>query len=156
MNGKAVNNFSDAYTEIVLDLETGKINVQVENAQGQPENRIVDAAGTQQATDVAKRKIGLGISPVKVSNTIGEVRPNTPAQRAGLQKDDQIVAINNQAMPTWEAWSQIIRENPNRSLKLQYIRQGKTYNTTKSAITTPPALPKPCSLAGTKPLIIPA
>ena len=129
VNNKAVNNFSDAYTEIVLDLETGKINVQVENAQGQPENRIVDAAGTQQATDVAKRKIGLGISPVKVSNTIGEVRPNTPAQRAGLQKGDQIIAINNQAMPTWEAWSQIIRENPNRSLKIQYIRQGTTYDT---------------------------
>jgi len=130
VNGKPVNNFSDAYTEIVLDLETGKINVQVENAQGQPENRIVNAAGTQQANDVAKRKIGLGISPVKIGNSIGEVRPNTPAQRAGLQKDDQIIAIDGKALPTWEAWSKIIRENPSRSLKLQYIRQGKTYNTT--------------------------
>ena len=65
-----------------------------------------------------------------MGNSIGEVRPNTPAQRAGLQKDDQIIAINNQAMPTWEAWSKIIRENPSRSLKLQYIRQGKAYSTT--------------------------
>ncbi len=127
VNGRPVTNFADAQTEIVLDLEAGTITVDVENAQGQPETRTINAAGTPEARAVAKRQTGLGMQPFKVSDKIGEVVAGTPAAEAGLQKGDKIVSINNISTPAWRDWSKIVAENPGRSLKIGYIRNGKEY-----------------------------
>lgn len=72
----------------------------------------MDAAGTQQATDVAKRKIGLGISPVKVSNTIGEVRPNTPPSAGFSKKATKSSPSTTKPCLHMGSVEQIIRENP--------------------------------------------
>lgn len=130
VNGKAVNTFVDAQTEMILNLETGTLRVQVQNAQGQTVERVIDAAGTPEAEAVAKRQEGLGMSAFKISEQIGKVEPHSPAAKAGLKVGDRIVAVDNVATPKWLDWSQIVRSNAGRNLKLTYIRNGQTFQTT--------------------------
>lgn len=129
VNGKSVDNFADAQTEMILNLEAGKVLVDVETADGQHQTRVIDAAGSADATIVAKRQTGIGLSPFKISDNIGMVQPNSPAQKAGLQKGDKIISINQIQTATWEDWSQIVRQNAGRSLNLVYLRNGKEHTT---------------------------
>ena len=129
VNGKSVDNFADAQTEMILNLEAGKVLVDVETADGQHQTRIIDAAGSADATTVAKRQTGIGLSPFKISDNIGMVQPNSPAQKAGLQKGDKIISINQTQTATWEDWSQIVRQNAGRSLNLVYLRNSKEHTT---------------------------
>lgn len=129
VNGKSVDNFADAQTEMILNLEAGKMLVDVETADGQHQTRVIDAAGSADATTIAKRQTGIGLSPFKISDNIGMVQPNSPAQKAGLQKGDKIISINQTQTATWEDWSQIVRQNAGRSLNLVYLRNGKEHTT---------------------------
>lgn len=129
VNGKSVDNFADAQTEMILNLEAGKVLVDVETADGQHQTRVIDAAGSADATTVAKRQTGIGLSPFKISDNIGMVQPNSPAQKAGLQKGDKIISINQTQTATWEDWSQIVRQNAGGSLNLVYLRNGKEHTT---------------------------
>ena len=129
VNGETVHTFNDAYIKMVMNLEAGKVVVHVENAQGQPETRTIDAVNTPEAEAVAKRQASLGISPVKISNEIAIVAPKQPAALAGLQKGDRIIKVNNIDTPKWEQWSEIIRENAGSSLKITYLRKGVAHET---------------------------
>ena len=130
VNGKPVQNMADAQTEMVLNLEAGSVRVYVKNAQGQTVERIIDAAGTPEAELVAKRQVSLGISAYQLINQIGMVQPHSAAAKAGLKVGDQIIAVNGIATPKWEDWSKVVRENAGRNLKIAYVRQNHTFQTT--------------------------
>jgi serine protease Do len=58
---------------------------------------------------------------------IGDVSPNTPASKAGLQKGDVIVKLNGQAISDYTALRlQISQMAPGTSVKLEVWRDGKT------------------------------
>lgn len=139
VNGKTAENFSDANMQIILGLEAGKINVLVETEQGVRSERLIDAAGTPEAEAVAKRRSSLGLSPFKRSETIGMVVKGSPAEKAGLQKGDKIIAVNGKETPKWEDWSAITRDNAGRNLGITYLRQGTEYQTTllPASVETP-------------------
>lgn len=129
VNGVAVNNFADAQTEIILNLESGKVLVDVETTTGSTAQRIIDAKGSSEAENVAKRQASLGISPMKHSEIIGFVAPNSPAEKAGLQAGDQITVMLHQNV-TWQEWSKIVRENAGRNLPITYVRNGVSHTST--------------------------
>jgi len=53
---------------------------------------------------------------------IGDVLPNTPAQRAGLMKGDTIVSIDGSQITQWDEMTQIIHTSPGRPLNLKIRR----------------------------------
>jgi len=59
-----------------------------------------------------------------LSPTIGKVLPNSPAQKAGLLKNDTIIQINNDKIRTWDDLSKTIKKS-NNALKF-YIKRGDT------------------------------
>jgi serine protease Do len=62
---------------------------------------------------------------------IGDVSPNTPASKAGLQKGDVIVKLNGQAISDYTALRlQISQMAPGTSVKLDVWRDGKTQDYT--------------------------
>lgn len=129
VNGRPVSDFAQAQTEIILDLEAGRVRVDVLTAQGQAEERVIAAAGSPEAEAVARRQAGLGIAPFKLSDNIGHVVSGSPAAKAGLRPGDRIMAMDGQSTPAWEDWSQIVRANAGRNLNTVYRREGKLYQT---------------------------
>jgi regulator of sigma E protease len=58
-----------------------------------------------------------------LSTQIGSVEPGSPAERAGIQSGDRIVALNGRPVKDWEALSKGIKESEGQPLKLQIRRQ---------------------------------
>ncbi len=66
--------------------------------------------------------IALG-GPVALEPVIGEVVKDSPAQKAGLQKNDRIIAINGKKVRTWSEMAKIVASS-NGALEFQIQRGG--------------------------------
>jgi regulator of sigma E protease len=69
-----------------------------------------------------------------LSTQVGSVETGSPAERAGIQKDDLIVAVNGRGVSQWEALSRGIKESKGQPIQLQ-IRRGSQ----EMAVTVEPA-----------------
>src|SRR5918992_2506702 len=60
-----------------------------------------------------------------VSTQIGSVEKGSPAELAGIQRGDRIVAVNGQPVDSWERLSGAIKESQGRPLNLRLSRDPK-------------------------------
>lgn len=58
------------------------------------------------------------------TTTIGSVFPDTPAAIAGIQKGDQVVAVNKHIVTTWEQVTQQIQLANGHTIHFTFIRDG--------------------------------
>jgi len=56
-----------------------------------------------------------------------EERPVFPAEEAGLLVDDEIIAINQEPVSTWEDLTGIVHKLPGETVRVDYIRGGDRY-----------------------------
>jgi regulator of sigma E protease len=68
--------------------------------------------------------ITFGVPSTDVSPQIGLLLPNSPAQRAGLQMGDQVVAIDGVAYTSGEAVVKKIHASAGKTIRLTYRRHG--------------------------------
>lgn len=68
----------------------------------------------------------LGV-PGAISNEIGSIIPQSPAERAGLQAGDRITGINDQSVKDWNSLVSFIHTNPGEKLKLTVERSNKNF-----------------------------
>src|SRR5690625_2911497 len=45
-----------------------------------------------------------------------EIVPDTPAEEAGFQPDDEVIQVDDRSVSTWEEFTTIVRENPEEEL----------------------------------------
>ncbi len=67
---------------------------------------------------------------------IGNIVEDTPAEQAGLQQGDKIVAIEGQQVATWDEFTEIVRNNPDTEMDFTVIRNGQEqeFSVTPAAI----------------------
>lgn len=67
--------------------------------------------------------------PVKVSHSteIGNILPGYPADKAGLQSGDKILAVNGQQVENWEKVVNIVNKNPERPTVFTMERDDKQF-----------------------------
>ncbi len=53
---------------------------------------------------------------------IGRVMPESAAEKAGLVQNDVVLSLNGEATPTFEAFHDIIKQNPGKSLQAKVLR----------------------------------
>ena len=125
INGKAVHDWMDAQTELVIALQAGNVTVGVQDAQGVATARIMDVEANPASVDAATQGQGVGIWPIKVKSEISQVLPNSAAERAGLKAGDKVVAVNGQKLLGWKDWVDVIKASPGKDLRLDAQRQGQ-------------------------------
>ncbi|EKD28236.1 MAG: hypothetical protein ACD_79C00373G0003 [uncultured bacterium] len=69
----------------------------------------------------------IGVSPATFP-LIGGVKPKSPAEKCGLVKGDILKAVNEKEIIYWEEIVYIIQDNPLKTLKLSWLRNGKLMN----------------------------
>ncbi len=129
VNGQAIATWGDAQAEIAINLDAGKIQVAVTQADGQTAERTINAADTPESALAAKRGGYFGLSPHKLTTTLSDIAPNSPAERAGLQKGDTITAVNGQPTPEWQDITAAVRAHPQDRLSLDYRRNSQAAQT---------------------------
>jgi regulator of sigma E protease len=70
------------------------------------------------------RPLGLTRFNPAIKPLIGTIVKNSPAQRAGLQSDDQVITVNNKPIATWEEFVSMVRAHPRSSLLVEVERGG--------------------------------
>lgn len=65
-----------------------------------------------------------------VSTQIGSVEKSSPAEMAGIQRSDRIIAVNGRAVDNWETLSGAIKESQGKPLNLRVLREGKEVDVT--------------------------
>lgn len=128
INGKAVHDWMDAQTELVIALQAGNVTVGVQDAQGAATTRIMDVEANPASVDAATQGQGVGIWPIKVKSEISQVLPNSAAERAGLKAGDKVIAVNGQKLLGWKDWVDVIKASPGKDLSLDVQRQGQMLN----------------------------
>ncbi|WP_274571800.1 RIP metalloprotease RseP [Neisseria leonii] len=125
VNGKSVAEWSEAQTEIVMNLEAGRVEVAVETAAGQPAVRVIDIAGTPAAENVIKNQGFIGMSPYKITTVLAEVVEQGAAAKAGLRAGDKLVSAGGREIGDWREWVALLRESPGKKLNIGYERGGE-------------------------------
>ncbi|WP_458701493.1 RIP metalloprotease RseP [Sulfurospirillum sp. 1307] len=72
------------------------------------------------------------IGVTKLAPSIGEISQNSPAQKIGLQKNDEILEINGEKIKSWDDLSELIKESDGKLILT--IKRDKTV---KNLLVTP-------------------
>ncbi|MCA0983293.1 RIP metalloprotease RseP [Halobacillus yeomjeoni] len=59
---------------------------------------------------------------------LGKIQADSPAEKAGLMAGDRIVAIDGEPVSTWEEFTFIVREHPDKEISLTVEREGQNEN----------------------------
>ena len=67
---------------------------------------------------------------------LGNIQDNSPAEQAGLQAGDEVIAVDGESVGTWEEFTTIIRAHPEEEVTLTVNRSGSTQqlNVTPAAV----------------------
>ena len=129
VNDVQIRDWADAQTEMVLNLEAGKVAVGVQTAAGDTATRTIDAAGTPEAGKIAKNHGSIGLWPFKITNQIGMVMAGGPAEQAGLKVGDTLLSADGQPLDEWVEWAALFRNSPGKKIDIVYERDGQTLTT---------------------------
>ncbi|WP_347331950.1 sigma E protease regulator RseP [Marinimicrobium locisalis] len=68
--------------------------------------------------------LGLKLKRPTVKPVVGQVVPESAAERAGLQSGDHVLSADGQPMPDWTTWVEYVRERPGEEIQLTVERDG--------------------------------
>jgi regulator of sigma E protease len=110
-------------------LDRATVRFSVRDADGQTQVRILDLSSLS-AADVGagllERQIGLFPHLPELAPIIGTTDEHGPAAQAGLRANDHIVAIDGQAVQTWQDVVKMVSSRPGEILLLRVMRDGQT------------------------------
>tara|TARA_Y100001933_G_scaffold253732_1_gene294382 strand:- start:767 stop:2101 length:1335 start_codon:yes stop_codon:yes gene_type:complete len=66
----------------------------------------------------------LGIEPA-LPPVLGEILPDSPAERAGLRRFDRVVAVDGEPQQRWSDWVDTVQAAPDRALTVTVDRDGR-------------------------------
>jgi regulator of sigma E protease len=127
IGGEPVATWQDArWVFLQRAVQKVVVAVEVRAASGGTATRRIDLSGLTPADLDSDFLRALGLARVQpvLKPVVGEVVKGGAAQRAGLRAGDEIVAINNRRIESWEQVVQLVREHPGAALVMEVRRDG--------------------------------
>ena len=131
MNGESTETWSHAILALVVHaLDRDRVALVVERADGSQRNLEMDLG--QLGSDFKEEQTleAVGITPwrLKVPAVVGEVSPQSPAERAGFKSGDRVVSVAGEPVPDWAWLGALVQKHgsANRPLDVTVERAGGT------------------------------
>ena len=107
-------------------LRDGNIEMTVEGADGTARPVELDVRGREsELTEPEALWTGLGFTPGALPPVIGELVPDAPAERAGLQPGDRLLSAGGEPIDHWGTWVEYIRARPGETISVVVQRDGQ-------------------------------
>lgn len=106
-------------------LETKSIKIEAVNNHNELLQHTLSFEGIDADAEVdVLKKLGIQEFRPKIPAVIGEILPNSPAQKAGLMPDDKIISVDKVAVEDWDQLVNMIKNSPNKSMQIKLERAG--------------------------------
>jgi regulator of sigma E protease len=128
VNGKPVRSWQDVrwfLLEFAFDRESATLDILT--ASNTIERRTLDfsSISTDQSEGDLLMQIGLRVYRPDIPAVVGQVTAGSVAERAGLQKGDRILAINEKPAANWDMLVELVRASPDKELLFDVDRAGE-------------------------------
>lgn len=124
LDSKPVETWQEAQWQMLENWVAHRaVTVLTKTAQGEvhqhvlPLNRLLGDPDGE-----VMQKAGLSVLMPVVPAVIGEVIPDSVAERSGLQTGDRILTVNQKTITDWQQFVKLVRGNPAQPLKIEYQR----------------------------------
>src|SRR6185503_9831220 len=107
-------------------LADARIDLTVREPDGSTRKVQLDVRGREaELTEPAALFTGLGVLPGPVlPAVIDSVTPDSPAAAAGLKAGDQVVAVGDKPITSWDQWVNQIKQRPGETVDITVRRDG--------------------------------
>jgi len=120
--------WQEATLNLVANIGRSQLPIELKGERGTLRSSYIDL-GDLSLGELEQQSLFdmIGFTPLlpKVAAIIGTVLPDSPAAISGLQKDDQVLSVNNQPIEEWAQLTKQIVQSPNRPLDLVIKRGDK-------------------------------
>jgi len=136
VGGKPTDDWQSVYFNLLQHVgETGNIDVVVRQFPDKPLREYSlplpsYASGEKNAQRDPLNAWGITLGLPHVPAILGEIVPNEPAARAGLQKGDKVLMIDHKPIKEWYDLVEYIRTRPNQPILFTIERAGETLQKT--------------------------
>ena len=130
--GKPVSTWQEARWLLLEEsLENKSVEIEAVNNNNELVQHTLSFEGINNDAEIdILKKIGLDVFKPNIPAVIGEILPNSAAEKAGLMPNDKIVQIDKVETQDWEQAVSIIKANPNKKLQFTIKRGQETVQIT--------------------------
>lgn len=129
VDGEAIDTWQD-FRWVVLQKAVDRESIDLEVVNEQNEivfRRLPLAAVTAEGWEGdGLERLGVVFFRPNIPPVVGEVVPNSPAASAGLERGDQILAVDGDEIRTWHDFVLKVRASPGRMLSVLVARAGSS------------------------------
>ncbi len=129
VDGRPVVDWEQANLRLLDHAVRGEtVTVVVQGKDGLERERALDLRDRETLLGEGQFLEKLGLQPYRpaLEPLIGIVEPRSPADAAGLQPGDRVVAAAGDAVADWNHWVEIVRSHPAEALAVTVEREGRT------------------------------
>ena len=130
IGGEPIKSWQEArWVLLKQSLEHPSVEVQVLNNNNELLQLTLVFAGMNQdqEVDILKR-IGIAEFEPVIPAEISDILPKSAAEKAGFKPKDNVLSINNTPIKNWQEMVSMVKDNPNKPLKFEVLRQHNTIN----------------------------
>ena len=127
VQGRATATWEAASFALMDALVSGdETRLQVRDERGRKDELVLRIADGHRYLDGGQLLEKLGLRPWQptVPALIDQVLPGSPAEQAGMQAGDRVVAAAGEPMADWRAWVEFVRARPGETFDVEVERDG--------------------------------
>ena len=127
IEGEGITTWQDLRWRVLQGaLQREALRFEVAGTSGEVAFRLLDLRGfsTEDIESDALERMGLRLYRPPLEPVIGRVVGGAAADRAGLRAEDRVLRADGEAVASWQALVQAIREHPGTVLRLEVERDG--------------------------------
>lgn len=128
VNHQPVQTWEDISYGFVNAIGQQDIGLQVQQEQNPLQSLQLSIGDWKLSPDDPLPFRQLGFAPLSptIEMTLAQVNPGSPAQTAGLQAGDEILAVDDENISDWTAFSKKIQLSPDIPLQIKILRENHT------------------------------
>jgi regulator of sigma E protease len=128
LDGKPIGTWQDAQWQLLEAWVAHKpLTVVTRTQQGESHTHVLPMSKLpgEPEGDVLQ-KVGISMLMPVIPAVVGEILPDSVAEKSGLQVGDHILRVNNKPVEDWQQFVKWVRANPSQPLKVEYQRGSET------------------------------